>query len=668
MSSHTPDYPDEPPPLKCRSVKGLFDSELVAVHELLTKHAAESIGMAMIFDLVNEAREWMRTRAGVVDVVEETPEMLKQRLEEEAEARLRAMRATGTPVTPETFNAWVMRVGARAARAKAGKDSAAAAKDDTKRVTGRRYFEERTAAQMAGEEGEEAEDDFEFSDDDFEDSSDDEDRTAFVAFSCGRAPRGREMGEKTQRDPTGTKRTIPSDAAMRRARTGERDGLRGCVDEGTGTRSREWYFQRTITYDNRLFRRLLSLQRRAHRSRARSTRCARAALLGVLVFSEHSARSGDGRLPSRARREAVSSFPSVRVDAVRADDRDVARRRLRASGASRHASSGSRREGDVLIARRTMTRERRATPTPSSPTATRNTSAARPLGTLEDKRRRLREPAVHTVTVEVRLVGFDGDGARAVRLGDRDFAPYLDALRSDVVARILHDDPPAGRDVSRRGSADSLDGVAADDENDASRALPITTRFYFHVTRASPKLNAAVEAAIRDADRVEVRLVRLARRFPRPRVARARASRGGGRRLGPGPPPVLLRVYRVPFSTRTHPAIARTRTRTAPRRSPAGQRGREGQPGCPGQLWVSSERRVWFDLTAGPSSYGPRRGGEGASLGALPRVRAAHADVPSALVPPSWGRFAAHAPISSRRRWNARRPIGGTTPSSSSFA
>lgn len=180
--SHTPNYPDEPPLLKCRSVKGLFDSELVAVHALLTKHAAESVGMAMIFDLVNEAKEWMRTRAGVVDVVEETPEMLKQRLEEEAEARLRAMRATGTPVTPESFNAWVARFEAEQAlaRAKAGKDGAAAAKDDAKRVTGRKYFEERAAAQMEGEEGEEGEDDFEFSDDDFEDSSDDDD--ALVAF------------------------------------------------------------------------------------------------------------------------------------------------------------------------------------------------------------------------------------------------------------------------------------------------------------------------------------------------------------------------------------------------------------------------------------------------------------------------------------------------------
>ena len=35
-------------------------------------------------------------RAGVVDAVEETPEMLQRRLEEEAEERLKAMRAVGT--------------------------------------------------------------------------------------------------------------------------------------------------------------------------------------------------------------------------------------------------------------------------------------------------------------------------------------------------------------------------------------------------------------------------------------------------------------------------------------------------------------------------------------------------------------------------------------------
>lgn len=68
----------------------------------------------------------------------------------------------------------------------------------------------------------------------------------------------------------------------------------------------------------------------------------------LLSFPGLPARLRDGRLPSRARREAVSSFPSVRAVPVhRADDRDVSRRRLRAPRAPRHAPSGSRREGDA---------------------------------------------------------------------------------------------------------------------------------------------------------------------------------------------------------------------------------------------------------------------------------------------------------------------------------
>ena len=85
--SHTPTYPETPPLLRCRSIEGLFDKELVEVTDLLRTHAEGLVGMAMIFDLVTEAKEWMRGRAGVVDVVEETPEMLQRRLEEEAEER-----------------------------------------------------------------------------------------------------------------------------------------------------------------------------------------------------------------------------------------------------------------------------------------------------------------------------------------------------------------------------------------------------------------------------------------------------------------------------------------------------------------------------------------------------------------------------------------------------
>ena len=179
--SHTPTYPDEPPLIKCRSIKGLFDSELGAVQKLMEQRANESLGMSMIFDLVGEAKEWMRNRAGVVDVVEETPEQIAQRLEEEAEARLKAMRATGTAVTVDSFNAWVGRFEAEQAlallRAPGGGAGGTAAGGEgvkVKKMTGRQYFEERTAAQMEEEEGEGGDDD-DFDDDDFDDDFDDDD-------------------------------------------------------------------------------------------------------------------------------------------------------------------------------------------------------------------------------------------------------------------------------------------------------------------------------------------------------------------------------------------------------------------------------------------------------------------------------------------------------------
>ena len=50
-------------------LKGLFDSELHQLHGILTAQCEESLGMAMVFDLVNTSKEWMRNRAGVVDVV-----------------------------------------------------------------------------------------------------------------------------------------------------------------------------------------------------------------------------------------------------------------------------------------------------------------------------------------------------------------------------------------------------------------------------------------------------------------------------------------------------------------------------------------------------------------------------------------------------------------------
>ena len=177
--SHTPTYPDTPPLIKCRSLKGLFDSELAACKAMLTKMAEESVGMVMIFDLVQAAKEWMRDRAGVVDVVEETPEQITARLEEEAERRLKAMRATGTPVTKDSYREWTERFDAERAlkRLKADPGGAEEGADGEKKMTGRRYFEERTAAQLEADEGEGLEgdgdeDDVDFGDSDFDDSDD----------------------------------------------------------------------------------------------------------------------------------------------------------------------------------------------------------------------------------------------------------------------------------------------------------------------------------------------------------------------------------------------------------------------------------------------------------------------------------------------------------------
>eukprot|EP00955_Chlamydomonas_euryale_P021333 225709-Chlamydomonas_euryale.AAC.2 len=60
LFAHTATYPDTPPCLRLRSVRGLSDADIAAGLAHLQGHVQENLGMAMIFTLITEAKEWLR--------------------------------------------------------------------------------------------------------------------------------------------------------------------------------------------------------------------------------------------------------------------------------------------------------------------------------------------------------------------------------------------------------------------------------------------------------------------------------------------------------------------------------------------------------------------------------------------------------------------------------
>jgi hypothetical protein len=199
--AHSKRYPNEIPHLKCRSVAKIHDEECERVTKrLLALAEKELVGAPMIYDLVEHAREWLRTRTNIVEVEEETEEDVKKRLEFEAEERLKAMRETGTPVTRENFERWAKAFDAERAMAKAttksdggsegniANSSSTMATTATKHhaqqgavsMSGRRFFEERyEALRKSGkedeDEDEDAEEENEGGEEEFKPDSEDED-------------------------------------------------------------------------------------------------------------------------------------------------------------------------------------------------------------------------------------------------------------------------------------------------------------------------------------------------------------------------------------------------------------------------------------------------------------------------------------------------------------
>ncbi|CAD6238256.1 unnamed protein product [Miscanthus lutarioriparius] len=167
--AHTEKYPDEPPLLNVKSVRGIKPHDLASLKEKLEQEATENLGMAMVYTLVSSAKEWLSEKYGQ-NGGDEEPEETEAEEEE-------VIIPHGEAVTVESFLAWRERFEAELAlqRAKLMPDSALTAPKE-KKLTGRQYFESGRhavkGASTVADEDEEEEEDTEF-DDDFEDDEED---------------------------------------------------------------------------------------------------------------------------------------------------------------------------------------------------------------------------------------------------------------------------------------------------------------------------------------------------------------------------------------------------------------------------------------------------------------------------------------------------------------
>ncbi|CAL9775612.1 uncharacterized protein LOC135645226 [Musa acuminata AAA Group] len=167
--SHTEKYPDEPPLLNVKSLRGIRPEDLTSLKEKLLQEASENLGMAMIYTLVTSAKEWLSEAYGNDVGIEDS--------EENDAVKDEIIVPHGEPVTVESFVSWRERFEAELAleRAKLMPDSALTSTKE-KKLTGRQWFESGRhavkGATTVAEGSEEEEEDIEF-DDDFEDDEED---------------------------------------------------------------------------------------------------------------------------------------------------------------------------------------------------------------------------------------------------------------------------------------------------------------------------------------------------------------------------------------------------------------------------------------------------------------------------------------------------------------
>ncbi|XP_031257841.1 RWD domain-containing protein 1-like [Pistacia vera] len=169
--SHTEKYPDEPPLLNVKSLRGIQVGDLKVLKDKLEQEASENLGMAMVYTLVTSAKEWLSERY--------SQDTSNDNAGEEEVEKEDVIIPHGEPVTIETFLAWRERFEAELAleRAKLMPEAALTAPKE-KKMTGRQWFESGRASvkgAAAVNEGSEEDivEDIDFDDDDFEDDEED---------------------------------------------------------------------------------------------------------------------------------------------------------------------------------------------------------------------------------------------------------------------------------------------------------------------------------------------------------------------------------------------------------------------------------------------------------------------------------------------------------------
>ncbi|KAE9621402.1 putative ubiquitin-conjugating enzyme/RWD [Lupinus albus] len=168
--SHTERYPDEPPLLNVKSLRGIPSEDLRILKEKLQQEASENLGMSMIYTLVTSAKEWLDERFS---------EDNDENAEAEEAAKDDVVVPHGEPVTVDTFLAWRERYEAELAleRAKLMPEAVLSAPKE-KKLTGRQWFESGRAKGAATvieelDEEDDEDSDIDFDDEDFEDDEDD---------------------------------------------------------------------------------------------------------------------------------------------------------------------------------------------------------------------------------------------------------------------------------------------------------------------------------------------------------------------------------------------------------------------------------------------------------------------------------------------------------------